>query len=307
MTSTDFNAQYLALRQGRGFVPLNDWSSITFTGDDRQKFLHNFCTNDVKCLAPGQNCEAFITNAKGKILGHGLIDCRNEELVFITVPNQAPALINHLDHYIFSEDVHLRDTTSERKYLHAGVVLPANIAPSARWLGWKLLGRNSGAVVEVAADEFDPVIQSLTEHGCVHCDAAAFESLRIEAGTPLFGPDFDDSNLPQEVGRDELTISFTKGCYLGQETVARLDALGHVNQQLTGVRFIGARMPPAGVELMRDGKQVGHVTSAAFSPGLNAPLALAMVRPESLGPGTKLESTAGDAEVVALPLATDAS
>jgi folate-binding protein YgfZ len=307
MPSSDFHVQYEALQQGRGFFPLTDWSSITLTGADRQKFLHNFCTNDVKRLAPGQSCEAFITNAKGKIIGYGLIDCRDDELVFVTVPNQAPALSAHLDRYIFSEDVQLQDTTSELNYLHAGAVMPANIAPSARWLGWKLLGRDTGAVVEIAASDFDQAIQSLTKQGYAPCEQAAFESLRIEAGTPLFGTDFDDSCLPQEVGREELTISFTKGCYLGQETVARLDALGHVNQQLTGVRFIGVDLPPAGTPLTRDGKQAGHVTSAAFSPRLNAPLAFAMVRRESLGPGTKLESAAGDAEVVALPLATDAS
>ena len=72
------------------------------------------------------------------------------------------------------------------------------------------------------------------------CDLAAFETLRIEAGTPLFGVDFNDNNLPQEVGRDDRAISFTKGCYLGQETVARIDALGHVNQQLAGVRVCRA-------------------------------------------------------------------
>ena len=85
----------------------------------------------------------------------------------------------------------------------------------------------------------------------------AFHALRIEAGTPLFGVDFDDRNFPQEVGRNEQAISFTKGCYLGQETVARIDALGHVNQQLAGVRFAGTNVPDAGSELTHAGKTAG--------------------------------------------------
>ncbi len=84
--------QYHALRTGFGIFPLQDWSSVTLTGADRQAFFNNFCTNDVKRLEPGEHCEAFITNVKGKVLGHGLVDCRQEELVFITVPDQAAPL-----------------------------------------------------------------------------------------------------------------------------------------------------------------------------------------------------------------------
>ena len=90
---------------------------MTLTGADRQTFLNNFCTNDVKRLAPGDSCEAFFTNVKGKILGHGLVTCRDDELVFITVPGQAAKLIEHLDRYVIREDVQLRDTTAERAYL----------------------------------------------------------------------------------------------------------------------------------------------------------------------------------------------
>ena len=100
------------------------------------------------------------------------------------------------------------------------------------------------------------------------CGTAAFDALRIESGTPLFGVDFDEENLPQEVGRDELAISFTKGCYLGQETVARIDALGHVNQQLAGVRFAGPDVPDAKAELTQGGtsgrtRNFGRILPAA--------------------------------------------
>ncbi|MCI0492433.1 MAG: hypothetical protein L0Z07_05820, partial [Planctomycetes bacterium] len=78
--------QYVALRSGRGLVELASWSSLRVTGADRQVFLHNFCTNDVKRLVPGTSCEAFFTNVKGKIVSHGLVTCRDDELVVITVP-----------------------------------------------------------------------------------------------------------------------------------------------------------------------------------------------------------------------------
>jgi folate-binding protein YgfZ len=89
---------------------------------------------------------------------------------------------------------------------------------------------------------------------------------------PRYGVDFTEENLPQEVGRDREAISFTKGCYLGQETVARIDALGHVNHRLVGVRFFGSEVPASGTELTRECRIVGSGTSAAFSPKLNAPL-----------------------------------
>jgi folate-binding protein YgfZ len=119
---------------------------------------------------------------------------------------------------------------------------------------------------------------------------------------PSYGVDFNEENLPQEVGRDSEAISFTKGCYLGQETVARIDALGHVNQRLASVRFFGTDVPAVGTELTRGGRIVGSVTSAAISPKLGAPIALAMVRREGNSPGARLSSAAGECEVVALPV-----
>jgi folate-binding protein YgfZ len=129
-----------------------------------------------------------------------------------------------------------------------------------------------------------------------------FHTARIEAGTPLFGIDFDDQNLPQEIGRDREAISFTKGCYLGQETVARIDALGHVNQQIVGIRFHGSDVPGVGTQLLRGGAVVGKVTSPAFSPKLNCAIALAMVRREVTADGTSLTCQTGDCEVIRLPL-----
>ena len=153
------------------------------------------------------------------------------------------------------------------------------------------------------------ITAALANAGAVPAGADAFEMARIEAGTPLYARDISDKNLPQEVNRDALAISFTKGCYLGQETVARIDALGHVNRVLVGVRFAGSEPPPPGTELTvteaqgSEGKAtVGAVTSAAYSPRLGSSLALAYVRRGHTQPGTQLTSSAGPAQVVSLPL-----
>lgn len=318
--SASFGEQYDALRAGRGIVELADWSSVTVTGKDRRKFLNNFCTNDVNSLVAGDYCEAFFTNAKGRIIAHGQIDCRDDELVFIGTPGQAPRLVEHLDRYIIREDVQLRDTTNERVYVLAPMLPPA---PSTSWGGCLEPSRGGdqargsaptpllalrapirwfGALLEVAVQDVESLRQVFLEHKYMSCGMAAFEAMRIEAGTPLFGVDFNEQNFPQEVNRDQQAISFTKGCYLGQETVARIDALGHVNQKLVGVRFTGTDIPAAGTELTKAGAAVGRVTSATYSPQLGAPLALAMVRREANAVGTPLESVVGGCEVISLPL-----
>jgi folate-binding protein YgfZ len=143
---------------------------------------------------------------------------------------------------------------------------------------------------------------ALEAAGATRVGELAWQSRRIEAGWPLYGVDITDKNLPQELDRDRLAINFTKGCYLGQETVARIDALGHVNKILVGVRFRTDEVPPTGTELSLGEQVVGHVTSACFSPLLHAPLALAYVRRGENEPGTSLVASTGPAEIVRLPL-----
>jgi len=287
--AASLDRKYQALRSGRGAVELTGWSSISVTGADRQKFLHNFCTNDVTRLTPGESCEAFFCNAKGKIVGHGVIGCRDNELVFVGAPGQAAALVAHLDRYIIREDVKLADNSSDRSYFFVAAEVPGSETP----IKWDLLGTGHGAIID---HSFAPIQQYET------FGEEAFAAARIEAGFPLSGVDFDSENLPQEVGRDRQAISFTKGCYLGQETVARLDALGHVNRKLVTVRFESSSRPDRGTELTLNSAKVGSVTSSAWSPKLRVPIALAMVRSGAIAPGTRLESRLGNCEVIATPI-----
>jgi len=157
-----------------------------------------------------------------------------------------------------------------------------------------------GFFVACDADRLDGCSTALQQAGATPCDAAAVEIARIEAGTPLYSRDITSDNLPQEVDRNGQAISFTKGCYLGQETIARIDALGHVNRTLMGLRFCSDEVPAIGTQIVAGKKTVARVTSACWSLKLDAPLALAYVRRGHNRPGTKIASDYGEAEVIAL-------
>src|SRR5262249_40430878 len=148
---------------------------------------------------------------------------------------------------------------------------------------------------------------TLRATGAVPAGTDAYQTLRVEAATPQFGIDIDDTNLPQEVGRIDRTISFTKGSYIGQETVARIRTYGHVNRTLVGLTLEGDGTVPFGTKLFRDGKEVGQITSCVFSTRLQRVIALAYVRRGNQEPGTRIEvgdSKARASEVVALPFIT---
>src|SRR5262245_23136409 len=257
----DPRTEYDALTRGCGMAPWLDRTQIEFTGTDRASFLHNLCTNNVRDLQPGQGCEAFITNVHGKTIGHGYVLCGAESLVLDTVPGQAGKLLPHFEKYHIREQVVFRDRTPAwRELLLAGEGASDLLArltdspPPASRLQHGIVQLAGGAVWLRRVDLCGPhsfllsgegsalqaAWSALSAQGARPCGHEAVEMVRIEAGTPLFGQDISDKNLPQELARDALAINFTKGCYLGQETVARIDALGHVNQTLRGVRFEAA-------------------------------------------------------------------
>ena len=315
--------EYAALTRAAGLVDLSERTRLALTGDDRASFLHNLSTNDIKGLAAGSGCEAFLLNARGHVLGHVFVVCRPQSLVLETVPGQEEPLLAHFNRYVIREKVELRPRTAEwGELLLAGPraveLLSALLGappPAERlanietpWRGLPLtivrveLTQPGGYLVFYPQGAGATVADALAALGAVGCSAAAFEAARIEAGFPWYGRDITDKTLPQEVARDRLAISFKKGCYIGQETVARIDALGHVNKLLVGVRFNSADVPSTGVELRSSSEVVGQITSAAYSPRLGSTLALAYVRRGSDRAGVKLESAFGSAEVVALPL-----
>ncbi len=277
---------------------------LEIAGPDRAKFLHNLTTNDVKRLPLGRGCEAFVTSPQGKALAYVKILACPESILVSTDPGGLVLALPHLQKYGVFDDIVLEDRSATTFEFHlagpraedliraAGGELPApdelshvataladspllvfRESPTGR-PGLTLIGARSSAAKIAGLLRTEGEVLGLAE-----LDLESFEVLRIEAGTPVFGRDVTEKNLPQEIGRDNQAINFVKGCYLGQETIARLDALGHVNQLLKGLLLAPQANPPRpGSVLEADGKRVGYVTSSAISPGWNAPVALAMVR-----------------------------
>ncbi len=281
----DLHLQYAAATTAAASFELAHWTQVELTGNDRAKFLHNFCTNDIRGLTPGHGCEAFITNVQGKVLAHVFVYAHTNTLRLIGVPECAERIINHLSRYQISEDVVFTDRTNERGLLF---VSGPQAAISLFNLGSGALSLKAGQHCDCAigslafticrndllgppgfllsgpATQTAQLRQALDEAGAQPAENPVFNALRIEASFPFYGLDITDANLAQEVNRTPQAISFSKGCYLGQEPIARIDALGHVNRQLHGIRLGEGPVPAAGAVVTTtdaDPREIGQVTS----------------------------------------------
>jgi folate-binding protein YgfZ len=322
---------YRALETGLVWFDRSDRVRLVVTGPDRVRFLHNLTTNDVKRLAPGRGQEAFVTSIQGKTLAFVTLLAAEDAIVVRSDPGSLETFGPHLRKYGVFDDVTVDDSGPETFELHfAGPRsdellgrLGAEL-PEAEELGHRMTALGESAVrivreaptgrpgltligaVERAAAVKDLIRTAGSELGLVDGDPATFEAARIEAGTPCSGRDVTADNLPQEVDRDTRAINFVKGCYLGQETVARIDALGHVNKQLKGLRFGPGSVPDPGAAIEAAGKSVGTITSASASPGWAGPVALGYVRTAQAVAGTDVQVRCHDsvrtAVVVDLPM-----
>jgi folate-binding protein YgfZ len=302
-----------ALDRGVAWIDRSDRVRMEVTGPDRAKFLHNLTTNEVKRLGVGRGCEAFVTSPQGKTLGFVTLHAGEDRIWLRTDSGGLVHVLPHFGKYGALDDVAWDDATARtfEQFLvgpRAGDLIRAlggevppegDLTHHATCLAGHpvLIVREAptvdpGLTIVGDAGDADAVSEAIAGAGralgLVRMTPEQFEALRIEAGTPAFGRDVTDANLPQEAARDARAISFVKGCYLGQETVARLDALGHVNKILRALRFEGAEVPPAGSSLSAEGKAVGVVTSAARSIRDGAAVGLAIVRVTHAEPGAEL-------------------
>lgn len=304
--------EYDALTKRSAFAPV-ERTRIAMAGKDRFSFLQRFCTNEIGKLESQGRCEAFITSVQGKTLGHVMIYPEANRLILDTSPGQAEKLIKHLDRYTLRDDVQFEDLTGESSvFLITQPKLPPGSGSGldfgdqtlplfpCDWVPRNPDFQNPAFFVTCPPALAASLEQRLGEGG-VNASRVV-EACRIEAGFPLYGQDITDDNLPQEVDRNDQAISFRKGCYLGQETVARIDALGHVNKLLRGLVFDAAEVPAIGTPLLDGDKQVGAVTSAAFSPRFERAIGLGYVRRQQSAPGTRLSHAGGGCQVATLPL-----
>jgi folate-binding protein YgfZ len=321
-TTTLSNASndYRAAISEAALFDTSSTGKLLLTGPDAPMFLANLSTNDTKSLPLGGGCEAYFCDSRAKVQFQAwiyhvrLVDGRHAMWVE-TNSGRNEALVKYLDRYLISEQVEIADVTGQYAQMHLA-------GPNAGSLLGKALGsevpelpefahmeRTFGANTTCSIRRRDPLGQPgfdivcraelvegvrglLTAAGAVPGTAATFETLRIEAGTPLFGPDIDENRFVMEVGGASRAVSYSKGCFLGQEPIVMArDRAGHVNRAFLGLKVLEGQTPlPAGTKLFHDGQEVGLVTSSCLSPRLGAPIALGYLRWKHQQPGTKMEA-----------------
>ncbi len=313
------------------FVIVPELSVLDVVGKDAVRIVQNLCTADVVKLDPRQGCEAFITDVRGKTLAHFCVYRTDSGLRLVGAPNQCVSTAEHLDRYTLREDSVPEDRSSDfggvlifvdrwdRSPLTHSATRDLQSAPfeltrngnrvtaelyQVPWIA------GSAVLVVAPRPELAVLCEQIAEDGIASATLEDFHDLRIASGFPWFGVDFDSSNLPQEADRDAVAISFTKGCYLGQETVARLDALGQVQKKLVrwdlacDDREALARVS-VGAQLQAGEKVVGKLTSisrvipAVDHESMAVRRALGWARRSHFDAGSRAECVDGDS--VAIP------
>ena len=297
MVTVELDAQYRQLREECGLLNRSDRGKLTVSGAEAAEYLQGQLTNDVEALEPGEGQYAALLDRKG----HMQADMRVlrpaiEELWIDTEPEGLEATRKHLQMYKIGREVEVADATAERAILSligpraveiAGTaVLPEHACEPASIEGVDCLavGTAGGIDLIAAAADAERLREALLGAGAVEVSAEAVEILRVEAGVPRFGAEMDTRTMPAEAAIVEDAVSFTKGCYIGQETVARLHYKGKPNKHLRGLKLSGAATPGAALRLGE--KEVGTLGGAVVSPALG-PIALAIVRREA-EPGDEL-------------------
>ena len=320
-TSTDtLDAEHRALREGCGLIDRSERGKLALSGSGAVEFLNGQVTNELATLRSGEGCYAAFLTHKGKMLGDLRILARGDdpsgaptELLLDTERAALQALFDMIRRFKVGYEVELHKRTVERGLLsligpHSERIAAASELAEAEHSntpveidGVRALAVRTDVGMNLLCDAADSerLTAVLCERGAVSVSEQAAECLRIERGHPRYGIDLDDSVIPQEAGLNERAVSFTKGCYVGQETVARLFYRGKPNRRLRGLRLSEPVAP--GAELSLGERIVGRLTSTAISPALG-PIGLALVRREA-EPGTAVAVGADgtSAEVVELP------
>jgi len=317
--ASNSNLQLAAVLHGTGVARLEDVGWVRVTGEDRLRWLNGMATNAVQQLAPNTGSYNFFLNAQGRIQADGYIFAYPDELLIETSDQQVAGLISYLDHYIIMDDVELIDVTESR---HGTAVIGPTAPTLLSQVGLQVEGIgdletrafvwNSVDVTVIhthgplvpryelwvnAPQAAAQLLDALKAAGAVPCEPSTLETLRILEGTPLYGTDIRDRDLPQETNQNR-ALHFAKGCYLGQEIVERIRSRGNVHRTFTAFRLEGS-LPATGTRLQSAGKQVGELTSVASVPVEEGALQIALgyVRREALDRGESLQYAGGTASI----------
>jgi len=308
---------YKAARDDAALVEKDWYGIVRLDGSERVSWLQGMITNDVEKLSPGQGCYAGHLSPQGKMIAH-MLALRDADALWLVMERAAiPGLISAFDKLLIMEDVQVADTSDTMDIV--GVVGPRAAGVLESWLEeplnlsglyshraigeFRVVVTNLGYDVWVRRAVTDKVLRALALSGATPIDRGTWDVLRTELGWPIYGVDIDESTTMPELG--EHGISYDKGCYVGQEVVAKIKYIGHVNRRFVGLTIDGEVLPKLRSPIVKEGRDVGYITTTLFSPGLNKPIALGFVSRAAYAAGTTVhivsDGRAIPASIVDLP------
>jgi folate-binding protein YgfZ len=324
----DWQREYWFAHKSVALIDKNYRAYLSFTGPDRVRYLNAILTNNIKDLPPSHGNVSLLLNPQGRILAEIETYALPDSLFCVSYSMIREQLVQTLDKYIIMDDVTLTDDTQRFGTLALEGPTAAPIVSELTGVDLNSLaelarqdarvgtipctvirrspGKFVGAEFLVERADLEALWSTLQEKtkmaGGGPIGYSALSALRLEQGIPWFSYDFGEKQIPHEAALESSHISYTKGCYTGQEIVERVRSRGQVNRRRVGLRFSGATSPPTGDILTSGGKEAGYVTRAAFSPGLSSAIGMGYIRKENNEVGQHLEWQAGIATVTKLPI-----
>jgi tRNA-modifying protein YgfZ len=296
-TTVELDAQYRQLREECGVLDRSDRGKLLVTGSEAAEYLQGQLTNDIEALEPGEGCYAALLDRKGHMQADMRVLAVDEEKIWVdTEPEALAAVRRHLEMYKIGRDADVHDAGAERAIVSLIGPRSAELAGSSplpeyaheeiaiEGIECPAVGTALGIDLIPPATDRERLIAALAETGAPAVDPAAAEILRVESGVPRFGSEMDTATMPAEAGIVTAAVNFEKGCYIGQETVARLHYKGRPNRHLRGLQLSGPANPGATLSLGE--REVGMLGSSCLSPA-HGPIGLAIVRREA-EPGAEL-------------------
>jgi tRNA-modifying protein YgfZ len=299
---------YEALRERAAWIDLTGRGKIRATGDDRVRFLHSMTTGNIEELVPGSGCYTFFLTAQGRIIADANIFAMTDYLLIDTEPETKQRVFEHLDKFIIADDVMLHDFSADSATLNVEgpkskeilealnvpvAQLPCSIAEWAQCsVAHVSYTGQTGYSFFFPNEHKEETVAKLTDAGLPQAGLDIAEIVRIENGRPRYGVDITETTIPQETQQMH-AVHANKGCYIGQEIVERVRSRGHVNKLLSSLEIEASEPPGRGTKIQSEGKDVGEITSAVFSPARNKVVAMGIVRGEAInGPLTVNGATA---------------
>jgi glycine cleavage system T protein len=319
----DTAGEYLAVREGgAGLIDLSSRGRIEVSGSEAVPFLNGLVTNDVKALETGTWMRAAFPNVQGRLIGETrVLRLASDRFLFDMEAASHERVLKTLERFTLAGDFHVTDLTAESALISAqgasaAEIIKATLGEEAalvkrgrvHFAKWNNQSLHVIRASETAEDGFDlfiaapaaaPLWDKLTARGARAVGFDALDILRIEAGVPRYGVDMDETNVVLEAVADD-AVSFTKGCYIGQEIIARIHWRGHVAKKLTGLIFDEQGETKRDDKIIAvDGKEIGRLTSITFSPRLNRLIALGYIKYDYLASGTEVRVRSAEGELAA--------